>query len=97
MTVPPEFRRNGEVPAILRLHKARLTANEIILECGYAVTTPIRAIMDLATSGEADRDLVAQATNEGQKRGLITRNEAAVAHARRDIPSWLRLLLETRR
>ena len=96
MTVPPEFRRNGEVPAVLRLHKARLTADEIILERGYAVTTPMRAILDLAISGEADHDLIAQAINEGQSRGLITRKQAATAYARRDIPSWLRPLLETR-
>ena len=96
MTVPPDFRRSGEVPAILRLHKAQLAPDEIIEKHGYAVTTPTRAILDLTTSGEADRDLIIQALREGQSRGLITRAQAAAACARGDIPTWLRHLMEPR-
>ena len=96
MTVPPDFRRSGEVPAILRLHKAQLSPDEIIKERGYAVTTPMRAILDLAISGDADRDVIAQAFREGQSRGVITRKQAAAACARSDIPSWLQRVMEAR-
>lgn len=94
MTVPPDFRRNGEVPSILVLHKAKLAPGEIIRERGYAATTPMRAIVDLAVSGEADRDIIKQALREGQNRGLITRKQIAAASARDDLPTWLRRLLE---
>ena len=96
MTVPPDFRRSGEVPAILRLHKAQLAPDEIIKQHGYAVTTPMRTILDLAASGDADHDLIIQAFHEGQSRGLITRKQAMAACARSDIPSWLRRLMEAR-
>ncbi|MGA3172058.1 MAG: type IV toxin-antitoxin system AbiEi family antitoxin domain-containing protein [Chthoniobacteraceae bacterium] len=96
MTVPPDFRRSGEAPATLRLHKAQLAPDEIIEERGYAVTTPMRAILDLAASGDADHDLITQAFREGQSRGLITRKQAATARARSDIPAWLRRLMEIR-
>ena len=94
MTVPPGFRRNSVVPSILVLHKAKLAPGEIIRERGYAVTTPIRALVDLATSGEADRDIIEQALREGQSRGFITRKQITAASARGDLPSWLRRLLE---
>lgn len=94
MTVPPGFRRNSEVSSILVLHKAKLAPGEIIRERGYAVTTPIRALVDLATSGEADCDIVKQALSEGQSRGFITRKQITAASARGDLPSWLRRLLE---
>ena len=65
MIVPPHFRRSSEVPTILVLHKAKLTSSEIIPERGYWTTTPMRAIADLAVSGEADRDIIKQALREG--------------------------------
>ena len=34
MTVPPEFRRSSEVPAVLQLHKARLARDEVVRERG---------------------------------------------------------------
>jgi predicted transcriptional regulator of viral defense system len=94
MTVPPDFRRNGEVPSILVLHKAKLAPGEFTRERGYAVTTPMRAIVDLAVSGEADRDIIKQALREGQSRGIITRKHITAANARDDLPTWLRRLLE---
>ena len=94
MTVPLGFRRNGEVPSILVLHKAKLAPGEITRERGYAVTTPMRAIVDLAVSGQADRDIIKQAVREGRSRGLITRKQITAASARDDLPTWLRRLLE---
>jgi hypothetical protein len=97
MTVPPDFRRSGEEPPVLRLHKALLAPGEIITKHGYAVTTPMRAILDLAVSGEAAHDLIAQAFREGRNRGLITRKQISAAFARSDLPAWLRRLMEARR
>ena len=94
MTVPLDFRRNSEVPRILRLHKARLAPDEVIRERGYALTTPMRAILDLAASGEADRDVISQALREGRSRGLIGRMQITAAR-RSDIPAWLGKLLDS--
>ena len=93
MTVPPAFRRNSPIPAPLVLHKARLEPSEIVAGAGYAVTTVMRAIMDLAQSGHADRDLIAQALREGLWRGLVTRGEIKRALACPDVPAWLHKLL----
>ena len=82
------------MPRILVLHKAELSPGEIIGERGYAVTTPMRAIVDLATSGEADRDIIRQAFREGQACGLITRKQIAAACARDDVPAWLQRFME---
>ena len=75
MTVPPSFRRNSEMPAILVLHKSRLEPQEVIRERGYAITAVMRAILDSATSGDADMSMLEQALAEGLRRGLITRTE----------------------
>ena len=94
MTVPLDFRRNSAVPPILCLHKARLASDEIIREHGYALTSPMRAILDLATAGETDRAMISQAFQEGRARGLITRKQIAAACLRTDLPPWLRKLFE---
>lgn len=93
-TVPPNFRRNGEVPPILVLHKSMLAPSEVIKERGYAITTPIRAIVDLAKAEATERDTLRQALHEGKARGLITQRELAEAHARNDVPTWLRRMME---
>ena len=89
MTVPPGFRRNSEVPPVLVLHKAKLATNEIIRERGYAVTSPMRAIIDCAATGDADPDMLRHALDEGMKRGLITRREFEDACKRTDLTPWL--------
>jgi predicted transcriptional regulator of viral defense system len=93
MTVPPSFRRNSETPAVLELHKARLEAQEVIRERGYALTTVMRAIFDCAESGDADVDMLKQATQEGLRRGLITRAEIKVANTRMNAASMLKQIL----
>jgi predicted transcriptional regulator of viral defense system len=94
MTVPPGFRRNGETPAVLVLHKSRLEPREVIRERGYAVTTVMRAILDSAQSGDADADMLEQALAEGLRRGLVARMEVKQAKARVDISPVLKQILE---
>jgi predicted transcriptional regulator of viral defense system len=94
MTVPPGFRRNSEVPAVLELHKSRLEPHEVIRQRGYAITTVMRAIFDAAGSGDADRDMLEQALGEGLRRGLITRTEIHQAKTRVDAAPALKQILE---
>jgi len=95
MTVPPSFRRNSVVPSVLVLHKARLTPGDIIREHGYAVTTAMRAILDVAASGDADRNLIEQAFREGRRRGLITRQQIDLALSRTNLDRWLAQVFES--
>ena len=94
MTVPPGFRRNGETPGVLVLHKARLSPADVIRERGYALTRPMRAILDCAANGDADRDLLQQALEQGLLRGLITRPELKRAKSMEGLPAWLTKMLE---
>jgi predicted transcriptional regulator of viral defense system len=94
MTLPPSFRRNSETPTVLVLHKSRLEPQEVIRERGYAITTPMRAILDSAASGDADMSMLEQALTEGRRRGLITRTEIKEAKSRIDAAPLLKQILE---
>lgn len=94
MTVPPDFRRNSETPAVLVLHKSRLEPHEVIRERGYAITTAMRAILDSAGSGDADMDMLEQAVGEGLRRGLIKRTEIKQAKSRVDLAPVLKHILD---
>lgn len=94
LTVPPGFRRNSKPPPILIIHKAKVAPNEIIRERGYALTSPMRAIIDSAASGDADPDMLRHAIDEGMKRGLITRRELREAQQRADLTPWLSTLFD---
>jgi predicted transcriptional regulator of viral defense system len=94
MTVPPGFRRNSEIPAVLVLHKARLGPREVIRERGYAVTTVMRAILDSAGTGDADVNMLEEAMSEGLRRGLITRMEIKQAKARGNLSPVMEQILE---
>lgn len=93
MTVPPGFRRRGEMPAGLVLHKAVLKESELERERGYALTRPLRSIMDAAEAGHADPGMLRQALEEGLRRGLVTRAELKAARRREDLPDEIQELL----
>ena len=93
LTVPPGFRRNSATPSVLVLHKAKLEPREIVRERGFAMTTPIRAIIDSAVSGDGDPGMLRQALAEGLRRGIVTRPEIKQAMARADLPPWLHEIL----
>lgn len=95
MIVPPGFRRNSQAPPVLVLHKARLAPQEIIRERGYALTTPLRAIIDAAASGDADREMLRDALDGAMRRGLITRREIRQAATRDELDSWLVEMFKT--
>ena len=89
MTVPPGFRRNSDIPSGLVLHMAQLEPHEMVRERTYTVTTPMRAILDSAKSGDADPGMLRQAFDGGKRRGLITRTEIKQAKSQPDLPSWM--------
>ena len=94
MTVPSGFRRNSGTPEVLVLPKATLSSAEVIRERGYVMTRPMRAILDCAAKGDADRDLLRQALEQGLRRGLITRLELKRAKSMEGLPAWLMKMLE---
>jgi predicted transcriptional regulator of viral defense system len=93
MTVPPRFRRNSATPPVVVLHKAEMSAEDIVRERGYSVTRPMRAILDCAEAG-TDRDLIKQALKQGLQRGLITRAELKRAKSKDELPAWLVKMLK---
>ncbi len=88
MTVPPAFRRRAPIPSGLVLHRGVLGESDILRRSGYAVTTPLRSILDILQTGTASRDIVRQAIREARQRGIVTAAEFAEAIARGHIPSW---------
>jgi len=88
MTVPPTFRRRTPIPAVLVLHRGTLSESDIMHRPGYAVTTPLRSVLDLVSSGSISRDIVRQAIREARQRGLITAAAFMQAADRGDIPPW---------
>jgi predicted transcriptional regulator of viral defense system len=94
MTVPPGFRRNSGTPAVLVLYKGLLSPAEVVRERGYALTRPMRAILDCAAEEDADRDLLRQALDQGLRRGLITRSELKRAKSMDGLPAWLIKMLK---
>ncbi len=89
MSVPPAFRRNSPQPPLLVLHKAALDPQEVVHEQGYALTTPMRAILDSAIYGDADPGTLRQALDEGLRRGLVTKAQVRRAMERPALPPWL--------
>jgi len=68
LTVPPAFTRED---AALSLHHALLDDEDIDEQKGFAITTPLRSIIDLA-AGAPDEEQLARAIDEAAERGLVT-------------------------
>ncbi|MGH9622129.1 MAG: type IV toxin-antitoxin system AbiEi family antitoxin domain-containing protein [Bryobacteraceae bacterium] len=75
MTVPPHFRRNSEIPAILVLHYAELADKDIQTTRGLKYTRPLRTILDLIEADTIEHMFLRQALRQALDRGLITRPE----------------------
>lgn len=71
MTVPPTFRRHSEIPKVLILHRGNVSKKEIEEREGFAVTRPIRTIVDLMVSESVAIDIILQAYREAKQQGLI--------------------------
>jgi predicted transcriptional regulator of viral defense system len=75
MTVPTQFRRNSEIPAILVLHYADLVRDDVQTAQGFKYTRPLRTILDLIEADSVERTFLRQALRQALHRGLITRSE----------------------
>lgn len=75
MTVPPHFRRNSKIPAILVLHYAEIADKDIQTTQGFKYTRPLRTILDLIEADTVEHTFLRQALRQAFNRGLITRSE----------------------
>lgn len=79
MTVPPGFRRSGETPKILVLHRGALRKDDVEATQGFRITKPLRTIVDLLVERSVQMDHMKQAVTQAFERGLITRDQLANA------------------
>jgi predicted transcriptional regulator of viral defense system len=96
MTVPPAFRRRAKTPEILALYRALLDEQDAEQRQGFAVTRPLRTIVDLAVAESVSRDIVEQALTEARQRGLITVREISDLRQKgpmAQFPKWFDELL----
>lgn len=70
MTVPPGFQRMV-VPPLLRLHKKRLSANEIVTKYGVKVTKPLNTIIELLQEGSVPQKYLVEAVQEALEQQII--------------------------
>ena len=68
LTVPPRFSKSD--PSVM-LHRATLDGSDVEDRDGFRVTTLLRSIIDVATTG-ADLDQLARAIGEARDVGLVT-------------------------
>jgi predicted transcriptional regulator of viral defense system len=71
LTVPPGFRKSA--PGLI-LHRTALPAQDIQHHEGVAVTTPVRALLDVA-AGDLDLDHLADAIRDAIDEGKATRRD----------------------
>jgi predicted transcriptional regulator of viral defense system len=93
MTVPAAFRRRAKTPRILVLHRASLDEKDIEQRQGFAVTRPLRAVVDVASAESASRDIIEQALTQGRQRGLITVRQMSELNRHGQFPRWFNELL----
>jgi hypothetical protein len=92
LTVPPRFRRGLPTPQILQLHRALVSDADREMRAGYALTKPLRTLLDLAQEGEVMPAILVQAGTEALKRGLISRSELKAREVTPEQkPFWLSL------
>lgn len=79
LTVPLDFRK-GPAKSLI-LHKANLSASEIVKQDDLPVTTPLRTVLDLARS-HLDEERLSAVAKDAIKMGLMSRRELLDALAR---------------
>ncbi len=81
LTVPQSFRKVG--PGSVILHRAQLHPTDIEMREGFAITTPLRTILDL-TQGQLDPERLSLVTKDALQKGLVTRKE--ILHVLAEMP-----------
>jgi predicted transcriptional regulator of viral defense system len=94
MTVPRNFRRNSEIPGVLKLHYADLPESDVKDVQGFKITPPLRAIVDLIDAGTVEQRFIRQGLVQAVGQGLIAYHQIEEAHmselARRFVEDALR-------
>ncbi len=90
MTVPPNFRREGVIPKILIFHKEKLSIKDIKYMQGFAVTKPMKTILDLSKKELISRDHLSQGLREGIQKGLISKEDIDAAIRSDEVATWLK-------
>lgn len=76
ITVPRHHRVRREVPSVYVVHRQDLSPDEVTVHEGIPVVTPERAIRELHEA-HLGRRLIAQAIDDGERKGLLTRRASA--------------------
>lgn len=69
LTVPPLFRKLP--PRGCKLHKARLGPQDVEQREGFAVTAPLRTLMDIANDAHVPEEQLTKAVTDAVRRGLV--------------------------
>ena len=69
LTIPPTFRKAA--PQGCLLHKSRLTATDIETHEGFAVTKPLRTLLDVARDSGTTDEHLERAIQDALRRGLV--------------------------
>ena len=77
MTVPHRFTKHSKIPSVIVLHKNKLNHKDWRDMGSYRVTTPIRTLYDIVTSGHLSEEFILQAIEEGMSRGLYPKSDIA--------------------
>jgi predicted transcriptional regulator of viral defense system len=75
MTVPKKFRKRASIPRVLVLHFEDLPKDDIRVQQGYMVTSPLRTLIDIVESNRLSNDLVSQALHDALHKGVVSREE----------------------
>ena len=81
MTVPSRFRRNVEIPDVLRIHYANIDPEATEQRRGYRVTKPLKTILDVIESGRVSEEHIVRAIRDGLASGKILRRHIAQSAA----------------
>jgi predicted transcriptional regulator of viral defense system len=79
LTLPTGYRVRRPVPAAYRLHHQDLDPATVTLFDGIPIVTPAQAVRQAAAAHLGDA-LIAQAIDDGERNGRLTRREAAQLH-----------------
>jgi predicted transcriptional regulator of viral defense system len=72
MTVPTTFRRSRPPPKVLVIHRAGLAGADVERRRGYAVTAPMRTLLDMAAQEATPDELLEQAARDAVTKGFVS-------------------------
>lgn len=75
MTVPKNFRKRAAMPKVLVLHFEDLSKDDIRVQQGYMVTSPLKTLIDIVESNRLSDDLISQALHDALRKGVVPREE----------------------